>query len=248
MRTPSPAQLLEAWERGGGQPAAARGLLLLGISCDEQPAETLPRLPLGRRDALLLQLRQRLFGTGIDSVAHCPQCATLVEVSFRGDDLLAAGDGAHESAESHEYRSPDGEVRVRFRLPDSEDELALASCGSIADACALLLERCVLDASASGAPCAPHELPEAAQAGLAQAMADADPQADLQLALTCPSCAHEWQPAFDIGAFLWQELQAWTLRLLRDIDMLARHYHWSEADILALSPRRRQAYLELCAS
>ncbi len=28
---------------------------------------------------------------------------------------------------------------------------------------------------------------------------------------------------------------------------LAQAYHWTEADILALSPRRRQAYLELCA-
>ena len=248
MRTPSPAQLLDAWERGGGQPAAARGLLLLGLSCDEQPAETLPRLPLGRRDALLLQLRQRLFGTGIDSVAHCPQCATLVEVSFRGDDLLAAGASIDGFEETHVYRSPEGDIHVRFRLPDSADELALASCGNVADAHALLLERCVLEASVAGAPCPARALPEAAQAGLAQAMADADPQADLQLALTCPACAHAWQPAFDINAFLWQELQAWTLRLLRDIDTLARHYHWSEADILALSPRRRQAYLELCAS
>jgi hypothetical protein len=35
--------------------------------------------------------------------------------------------------------------------------------------------------------------------------------------------------------------------MLREVDTLAAAYHWAEADILALSPRRRQAYLELCA-
>ncbi|MES1153596.1 MAG: hypothetical protein ABUL45_01560, partial [Rhodanobacter sp.] len=88
----------------------------------------------------------------------------------------------------------------------------------------------------------PHEL----QAEIAQAMAQADPQADLQLAFRCPDCGHEWQPLFDIARFLWQELHAWALHMLREVDTLAQAYHWAEADILALSPRRRQAYLELC--
>ncbi len=35
MRTPTPAQLLQVWERGVGPSAAACGLLLLGSSCDE---------------------------------------------------------------------------------------------------------------------------------------------------------------------------------------------------------------------
>lgn len=86
------------------------------------------------------------------------------------------------------------------------------------------------------------------QAELAQAMAQGDPQADLQLALCCPQCEHAWQPPFDIARFLWQELHAWALNLLREVDALAQAYHWTEADILGLSPRRRQAYLELCAS
>jgi len=89
-------------------------------------------------------------------------------------------------------------------------------------------------------------LPADLQAEIGAAMAAADPQADLQLALACPQCAHRWQPVFDIARFLWQELHAWALRTLRDVDTLAHAYHWAEADILALSPRRRQAYLELC--
>ena len=97
-------------------------------------------------------------------------------------------------------------------------------------------------------PCEARALPRELQDGIALAMAQADPQADLQLALRCPDCGHEWQPPFDIARFLWQELHGWALHLLREVDTLAQAYHWAEADILAMSPRRRQAYLELCAS
>ena len=34
-------------------------------------------------------------------------------------------------------------------------------------------------------------------------------------------------------------------RLLGEVHTLARAYHWREAEILAMSSRRRQAYLEL---
>jgi hypothetical protein len=63
--------------------------------------------------------------------------------------------------------------------------------------------------------------------------------------LTCPQCAHQWQAPLDIVSFLWSEVHAWAIRLLREIHELASAYGWSEAEILALSPWRRRAYLEL---
>ncbi len=246
MRTPTPAQLLQVWERGVDPSAAARGLLLLGGSCDELSAETLAGLPLGRRDALLLQLRARLFGSAIDAVAHCPRCAATVEATFGCDDLLLTAPDEDVSAPTLEHVAHD--IRVRFRLPDSSDLLALENCGDAAAARQLLLERCVLAVQRSDGAADAHILPDELQAELAQAMARADPQADLQLAFRCPDCDHAWQPMFDIARFLWQELHAWALHILREVDTLAQAYHWAEGDILALSPRRRQAYLELCAS
>ncbi|CAM5619344.1 T4 family baseplate hub assembly chaperone [Rhodanobacter lindaniclasticus] len=231
MHTPTPAQLLQVWERGGDPSAATRALLLLGCSCDDEAsAEALAALPLGRRDALLLALRERLFGAAIDVVTACPQCAAAVEATFRCSDLRLP------DAVAASVPGPGSS----FRLPDSNDLLALERCSDAAAARALLLERCVL-ATPRG------KQPPEAPAEIAQAMARADPQADLQLAFRCPDCNHEWQPLFDIARFLWQELHAWALHLLREVDTLAATYHWAEADILALSPRRRQAYLELCA-
>jgi hypothetical protein len=245
MRTPTPAQLLQVWERGSGPSAATCGLLLLGCSCDEYPAEALAALPLGRRDALLLQLRARLFGDAIDVVASCPRCAATVEATFRCDDLLLTTSSTE--AATLEHVSPTHGIHVQFRLPDSNDLLALEHCGDADEARQLLLERCVLAASDTGAARDVRGLPPPLQTEIAQAMAQADPQADLQLAFRCPDCGHEWQPLFDIAGFLWQELHAWALRLLREVDTLACAYHWTEGDILSLSPRRRQAYLELCA-
>ena len=245
MHTPTPAQLLQVWERGGDPSAAARGLLLLGCSCDDEegPAEALAALPLGRRDALLLDLRERLFGAAIDAVATCPQCAEMIEATFRCDDLRLPSPPAAASALEHVAHG----TRVQFRLPDSNDLLALEHCTDAEAARALLLERCVLAAQRGDGPRAARSLPHELQTELAQAMAQADPQADLQLAFRCPDCGHAWQPLFDVAGFLWQELHAWALHLLREVDTLAATYHWAEADILALSPRRRQAYLELCA-
>jgi hypothetical protein len=76
-------------------------------------------------------------------------------------------------------------------------------------------------------------------------MSSADPLADVQLALTCPACDHKWEQAFDIADFLWNEIQAWAQQTLRDVHSLALVYGWREADVLALSPTRRQMYLEL---
>jgi len=73
----------------------------------------------------------------------------------------------------------------------------------------------------------------------------ADPHADIRLDLDCSACQARWQAPFDIVPFLWSAVDAWALRLLRDVHRLARAYGWREADILALSPPRRRCYLEL---
>ena len=72
-----------------------------------------------------------------------------------------------------------------------------------------------------------------------------DPQADLEVNLTCPACGHRWAALVDVAAFLWTELKAQARRLLREVHTLALAYGWRESDILAMSSRRRQAYLDM---
>ena len=49
----------------------------------------------------------------------------------------------------------------------------------------------------------------------------------------------------DIASFFWSEIHSWAQRALREVATLARAYGWREADILSMSARRRQAYLEM---
>jgi hypothetical protein len=65
------------------------------------------------------------------------------------------------------------------------------------------------------------------------------------LHLSCSACGGAWDRPLDIGQFLWDEISAEAHRLAREVHALARAYGWSEAEILGLSPRRRQLYLEL---
>jgi hypothetical protein len=90
-----------------------------------------------------------------------------------------------------------------------------------------------------------HQLPTEVIDAVIERMAQADPQANLQLAVACPSCNHQWQVVFDIVSFFWSELNTWAQRTLREVHTLARAYGWPEADILAMSPWRRQCYLEM---
>jgi hypothetical protein len=107
-----------------------------------------------------------------------------------------------------------------------------------------LVQRCVLE-SRQAEEVAVTDLPESVVAALVARMAACDPQAEVNLTFTCPECAHEWGALFDIVTFLWAKISAQARRLLGEVHTLARAYGWAEAEILALSPARRHAYLAM---
>jgi hypothetical protein len=88
-------------------------------------------------------------------------------------------------------------------------------------------------------------LPGGAAEGVAEAMSRLDPQADIRIEVVCPSCGHRSERLFDIGVFLWDEMQTWAVRTLREVHELAQAYGWREQDILAMSAARRSVYLAL---
>lgn len=236
MRSLTAQELLDAWERGLGEPPVRRALALLAPACPETPPEELARESVGRRDGRLLTLRERTFGPHLVSLAACPACGERLETTFDVADIRVE---APESPEEPLSLSAAGHD-LRFRLPNSLDLEALIP-GQ--DARRLLLGRCLL--AAPGEEVAVEELPEAVLQAVADRMAAADPQGDVQLALQCPACGHAWPAAFDIVSFFWTEVDAWARVLLHEIHTLAAAYGWRETDILALTPWRRRSYLEL---
>ncbi|HVR96991.1 MAG TPA: phage baseplate protein, partial [Thermoanaerobaculia bacterium] len=194
-----------------------------------------------RRDRLLLELRERTLGPQLVSVAACPSCGERLEVELAVQDLLV-----DEREEDAPLSVAAGGWEARFRLPHSLDLLALAGSAEPADARRRLLAACLLEARSPEGEDAPVEvLPKEVLQAVADGMAEADPQADLELALTCPACSHAWLALFDIVSFFWTELDAWARVLLHEVHVLASAYNWREADILALSPWRRRTYLEM---
>lgn len=242
MRPLTAPELLHAWEKGRGRALTERALLLLSRACPDETREQLLALPIGRRDARLLRLREWTFGPRFVSLARCPACGERLELGFSAADVDAAADDAGLVPAGAELDVAEDGWQVKFRLPTSADVAALSD-GS--DARAQLLERCVVDARRNGRSKPANRIPAHLLDAVVRRMGEADPQADVHTRLDCPACAHQWDAVFDIVSFFWTEIETWAHRTLRDVHVLASAYGWGEAEILALSPARRQLYLEM---
>lgn len=238
MRSPSQRELLDTWERGAGQGPVVRALTLLSLALPDRPWDRLGTISVGGRDRALLMLREAAFGKRLSGMAQCARCGERLEFDCANADLLT--------------REPDetpialdaGSYKLVLRLPNSIDLIEAAKAAP-ADAQLVLLARCITEARNNGDAVAASNLPASVVADAARRLAEADPQADMHLTLRCPVCASDSSAAFDIGAFLWAELEALAQRLLSDVHALATAYGWSEREILDLSPPRRQSYLAM---
>lgn len=263
MRPLTTTELFQAWETGMDQSMASRALTLLQAANPEQDGRVLASLSVGERDGLLLTLREWTFGPRLTALAACPQCQERVEFEFETQSIRVPALVQANSAGAERQPSGSGEAaqfqaviaahsedpdrqnpfEVSFRLPTAADMVALV--GLSTEPRTWLLQRCILSAASQGQKLPAAELPPAVIEALETRMAELDAQAVVELALTCPSCGRQWAESFDILAYFWSEIQRWAQQILVSIHTLARAYGWREADILALSPRRRQIYMQM---
>jgi hypothetical protein len=239
MRMPSDTELIAIWEHAAGEHPIDRALTLLS-ACSEESPDELARLSIGSRDARLLEMHEHLFGPSIEAFAKCPACSEPLEYNLSTHDLRPST--LHQP---EVLNLDDGNISLRLRLPDSFDLRAIRMCGNAAVGGRLLMERCVVEARIDDEPVTSVALPEQIFEAIASRLAVADPQAEILIDLACSSCRHQWQVVFDIERFLWSKISALSQRLLREVHALASAYGWSEPDILALSPMRRQTYVEM---
>lgn len=236
------SELLATWEKGIDRPVFERALLLLEAASGLS-SENLAELSIGQRDARLLDLREAIFGSMLPCLTVCSACGEQLELNLDVGDLRISPSTPDEQRRGHFTMEAEG-LTLGFRLPNSLD-LSVASYAKDTDSArTLLIERCLVNVNGQQKEVTSETLPPTVLDALTVAMAEADPQSHIELALTCPSCEQEWQAVFDIASYLWSEIQTWALRVLREVHILASVYGWREADILALSPLRRQLYLE----
>jgi hypothetical protein len=240
MHSFSTIDLLDLWERACPLAPIARPHTLISAISPDSSLDDLAQLSIGARDAALLTLREQLFGSQLAVLTDCPGCGEHLEAACTVDQLRVRQPA--QPSEPLTLRQDDWEVL--FRLPTCTDLDSLRSDSDVETNRGLLLERCVLSARAAEHEICARELPAEVVTALSEAMAEADPQADVQVALTCPRCGHEWHAPFDIAGFLSAELDASAQRLLQEVHDLACAYGWKETDILAMSAVRRNAYLQ----
>ena len=212
----SAAGTLDLWQEAEGRDPVGRSLAM-AAAVSGRPLEELSALPIGRRDALLLELHA---GETLDATSACPACGEQAEFSVETAALLARAQDAK---------------RTDWRPPDSNDILAAAAAGDAEAAERVLLERCAGSA----------DLSSEERAAVVAALAEADPLAEVLVDVSCPACGEKFVADLDIGAFVWAGVRGRAQRLLLEVDALARVYGWTEAEVLALGERRRVAYLRL---
>lgn len=234
------SSLLQVWERGGGESSVVQALTLLAAAVPKTTMSDLVRLPIGRRDQLLLTFREQLFGPHLRTMLVCPECRNKLDLAFDVDQIRAPIDGNLPEELSCSVNG----YQATFRLPTSEDLLAVMNGKEPAAAKQLLLKRCLLHVLHHDGETT-TDLPNSVARGVIEQMALADPQGDVQLAVTCGVCGHQWEAIFDIVSFVWREIGAWAKRVLREVHILASAYGWAESDILGMSAWRRQCYLDM---
>lgn len=239
MRTLSATEVLEVWEDGSQKALAERALELLAVGYPEVPRERLESLTVGQRDAMLLALRQSMFGSALEAVVICPACGERLDLAFDLREIQSLPEA--EGDLSLEVAGYD----LRFRPANAGDAVAASGAGDLEGSRKVLLQRCLLSANREGTAIDSKRIPPDVTEAVWQRLAEADPMADIRLAVGCPKCDHRWSATLDIVSFLWKEIGAWAWRTLSDVHTLASAYGWSEQEILALSPKRRQCYLRM---
>ena len=224
-------------------------------------------------DILILRLRQIVFGNDIRTDVSCgtAQCSQRIDISFGIDEYIAHYAPAPVQGNNHEWRvepaeesgwfrlldnragktgigkemldsgvsasldrdaGPKDEDDVFFRIPTIADQLAITG---LPDAAEALARRCIR----------PIALADEKRLQVEALMESMAPSLSNELRGACPECGAEVNIYFDVHHYCLRELKEHATFVYEDIDILARQYHWSEADILALPRNRRTIYAEL---
>ena len=228
LRHPDGSDELVLREMAGS--AVSRALALLARLSDEGDWAALTVTDF---EVLLLNLRAQILGDAWELGFACPHCGARVEVSFHLTDYLGE---IRPRRPADVADAPDRPgwftcQGVAFRLPTAGDQVAVAGR---TDAGRRLAELCV----------DPPRPPGRRRARVERAMAAMAPEVSRPLAGQCPACAAAVEAPLHIAHLVVGELARESANLHDEVDLIARAYHWREAEILKLPRRRRQAYAE----
>jgi hypothetical protein len=225
----------------------ARCLVALG-TLDHINEDIVRSLGVGDREALLLHLRRLTFGDRMQCVLTCPfpECKEKMDLDLNVRDLLLQP--YSQNGEWHLARLNDnGHVYdVRFRLPTGADQEAVSGLAQtdLNAASSMLLRNCIGGIAREDGSTV-EVISQSLETQLSSMMSDLDPQAELMLNMICPACSKNFSVIFDTASYLSKEMASHMEHIYREVHMLAFYYHWSESDIMAMTQKKRERYLDL---
>jgi hypothetical protein len=229
---------------------AARSCLDLAGIARPEPADVEGLTP-GDLNRLLIAIHCLNFGTMVNAVASCraPACDQNLEIDLDLRRMLEAGLGDAAEREDQIDLEVDGKpCRLELARPRVRDLEAAARRAFAAGPGAelLLIERAVVKIARKDGKRAIGVKRALARSQVRQRIESwlltHDPLARLGIRGLCPGCGAQARLTFDPATFLFARLRR-RRDILDDIDLIASHYHWGEAEILDLPIARRHAYL-----
>lgn len=205
-------------------------------------AELMDALTRYDRQRLVLCLRQSLFGDRLPLTLRCPNpdCGELADMDLEISSLLP--DATEPVPEVVEVQTPQG--RALLREPTGvDDQVMHTHRGSHRERSDALWARLVLELD--GRPLDVDALTLETRQLLALGLERISRHPELSFVTRCPECGGWIELHLDPIALLARELELGAGRLVVEVHALAFHYHWTEAEVLALSRTRRWRYLEL---
>ena len=231
------ADLVRLWPAAPGRPATARVReLLVALHGAE-----VQRDPLSVHHQRLLALHRAVVGRAIEAVVGCARCGTDNEFTVPIAQICAVAAPAPDAA----ARLAVAGGEARFRLPTVADLDAVAGT-SYGEGLRALAARTRLDADPPDlTDPTDADLTDADLARLAQAWEELDPAGSVQVHLSCAGCGADLAADVAVAEFVARDLDRTVDGLLRDVDVIARAYGWSEDAILGLPAERRRRYVHL---
>ena len=221
-------------ETAGSDTAVGLALLTTLTSHNDAPAAetSLAALCITDFEYLMLSIRRAWRGPRVILRLDCVYCQEPSEFTLDIDKLLRdavpkAAPGVHPDSDREGWFTLDGGA---FRLPVVGDQIVVAGRARPARA---LADLCLDDAARRK-----HLRPR-----IERAMGCMAPEISRVIRGFCPACERPIEAHFPVVATVMAEIRQSVASLYDDVDLIARVYHWPQAEILSLPPDRRRAYV-----
>ena len=192
-----------------------------------------------RRLQGLLTIGVRTLGGRLDLVVNCPdpKCGELLELPLSLTHFEQTDDPAEICCE------PEKGVQLVIRSPAGLDQRRWWETGKLTESSHGSLARDLVKNVNGDAPPDEWHVKSEWLDAIGDALGQSDPLNDTTLSTTCLRCNREFDVVLDLELELLNALAEKQAALLDQIHQIAAVYHWSEAQILRLPLKRRQAYL-----